>query len=109
MGFSQGQMLSPTGTSTPFDERANGFVRAEGCVALLLQRSDLSKHCSVDSVSMHALATVRAVGVNEDGKTRSLTFPSYARQVYMCLRYAPFLEKDQLAVFIMALLTFPFL
>ena len=29
-------MLSPNGISLPFDEKANGYVRSEGVVAILL-------------------------------------------------------------------------
>ena len=36
VAFSQAQMLSPTGTSRPFDAKANGFVRAEGCGVVVL-------------------------------------------------------------------------
>eukprot|EP01052_Picozoa_sp_SAG31_P051094 SAG31_NODE_11971_length_981_cov_0.665533_1_plen_155_part_10 len=37
VGFSQARMISPTGTSRPFDARANGFVRGEGCGAMIVR------------------------------------------------------------------------
>ena len=37
VGFSQARMISPTGTSRPFDARANGFVRGEGCGAMIIR------------------------------------------------------------------------
>ena len=39
IGFTQAQMLSPTGTSRPFDTEANGFVRGEGCGVLILRKT----------------------------------------------------------------------
>ncbi|XP_059139411.1 fatty acid synthase-like [Physella acuta] len=49
--FSKLNMLSPTGLSAPFDESANGYVRTDGIVAILL-KSDASHissrtYCSV--------------------------------------------------------------
>eukprot|EP01065_Artemidia_motanka_P044203 TRINITY_DN624_c0_g3_i1.p1 TRINITY_DN624_c0_g3~~TRINITY_DN624_c0_g3_i1.p1 ORF type:complete len:4504 (+),score=1497.62 TRINITY_DN624_c0_g3_i1:83-13594(+) len=71
---SQGGMLSPSGTLSPFDERANGYVRAEGCGCVVLQRRDSP------SLSPRTLAIVRGSGCNDDGKTASLTYPSPEQQ-----------------------------
>eukprot|EP01128_Nolandella_sp_AFSM9_P010365 TRINITY_DN7144_c0_g1_i1.p1 TRINITY_DN7144_c0_g1~~TRINITY_DN7144_c0_g1_i1.p1 ORF type:complete len:3457 (+),score=854.03 TRINITY_DN7144_c0_g1_i1:70-10371(+) len=76
VGFSQARMLSPTSTSRPFDEKANGFVRAEGCVALVLQRSNLQSEAKSSKIR----AIIRGIGINEDGRTQSLTFPSAEAQ-----------------------------
>jgi len=76
IGFTQAQMLSPNGASRPFDEAANGFVRGEGCGVLILRRtSDLP----VGNPG-RVYAYVRGHGINEDGKTMSLTMPSEEAQ-----------------------------
>ena len=76
VGFSQAKMLSPRGILAPFDESADGFVRAEGCGALLLARED----CSFLPPLRRAYAQVMDWGVNVAGKTESLTMPSSGRQ-----------------------------
>ncbi|KAE9394814.1 beta-ketoacyl synthase [Gymnopus androsaceus JB14] len=37
IGYSQGSILAPDGKCKPFDAGANGFSRAEGCVAIVLK------------------------------------------------------------------------
>ena len=76
VGFSQAKMLSPRGILAPFDESADGFVRAEGCGALLLSRKD----CPFLPPLRRAYAQVLDWGVNVAGKTESLTMPSANRQ-----------------------------
>jgi len=73
IGFTSAQMLSPTGTSRPFDAEGNGFVRGEGCGSLLLVRT-----AELATRAPHAreYARVRGHGINEDGRTKSLTMPS---------------------------------
>ncbi|MCB1781971.1 MAG: polyketide synthase, partial [Candidatus Competibacteraceae bacterium] len=63
IGFSQAQMLSPRGVLAPFDSSADGFVRGEGCGAVLLGRKDRP----VNGVR-RAYAQVLSSGVNEDGR-----------------------------------------
>ncbi|NER95034.1 MAG: SDR family NAD(P)-dependent oxidoreductase, partial [Symploca sp. SIO1B1] len=76
VGFSQAKMLSPRGILAPFDESADGFVRAEGCGVLLLSRKD----CPFLPPLRRAYAQVLDWGVNVAGKTESLTMPSANRQ-----------------------------
>ena len=75
IGFSQAQMLSPRGVLAPFDSSADGFVRGEGCGAVLLGRKDRP----VNGVR-RAYAQVLSSGVNEDGRTASMTMPATAHQ-----------------------------
>ena len=76
LGFARAQMLSPTGRCSPFDARADGFVRGEGCGAVLLGSSERP-------IQPLRRVYARVVGstINEDGKTASLTMPSGERQV----------------------------
>ena len=76
LGFARAQMLSPTGRCSPFDARADGFVRGEGCGAVLLGSSERP-------VQPLRRVYARVVGstINEDGRTASLTMPSGERQV----------------------------
>jgi len=66
--FFQMQMLSPTGYSRFLDSRADGYVKSESCVSVLLQRKHLARrnYCSI-------MATTTSV----DGyKPEGITFPS---------------------------------
>lgn len=75
VGFCQAGMLSPTGQSQPFSENANGYVRSEGCVALILRRSD---DASRDRQS--ALTKIIDVQTNSDGRKTGISLPSAAGQ-----------------------------
>ncbi len=71
VGFSQARMLSPTGRCRPFSEEADGYVRSEGAVVLVLQRlsSAVSSGRRVHSVVMGA-------AINSDGRTNGISLPS---------------------------------
>ncbi len=64
-------MLAPDGRCKTFDASANGYVRSEGCGAVVLKRlSDALR--DGDSV----LAVVRGSAVNQDGPSSGQTVPS---------------------------------
>ena len=64
-------MLSPQGLCRPFDENANGYVRAEGAVALVLQRKD-----AFDPAIQKSFGRIVASGINSDGRTSGVALPS---------------------------------
>ncbi len=71
-------MLSRQGRCFTFDERADGFVPAEGVGVVLLKRLADAKR---DGDPIHAV--VRGWGVNHDGKTNGLTAPSVSSQILL--------------------------
>lgn len=75
VGFSAARMLSPTGSCKPFSANADGYVRAEGAAAIVLERASLR--------SIHprrAYAELVAVGTNTDGRTLNVALPSVEGQ-----------------------------
>ncbi|WP_038182353.1 SDR family NAD(P)-dependent oxidoreductase [Vibrio rhizosphaerae] len=72
---SNARMLSPTGQCWTFDEKADGYVRSEGCAVVALKRlSDAL--ADGDPV----VATIAATAVNHNGRSQGLTAPSSTAQ-----------------------------
>nr|WP_319514322.1 SDR family oxidoreductase [uncultured Cohaesibacter sp.] len=71
VGFAAASMLSPQGLCRPFDEDANGYVRAEGAVALVLQRKE-----AFDPKQQKSFGRIVASGINSDGRTSGVALPS---------------------------------
>lgn len=63
--------LSKQGRGAAFDARADGYVRAEGCVVLLLKRLADAR---ADGDTVHAI--IRGTAVNNDGRSSGLTAPN---------------------------------
>ncbi|MBN6545199.1 SDR family NAD(P)-dependent oxidoreductase, partial [Actinacidiphila bryophytorum] len=75
-GMCAAGMLSRSGRSRAFDDRADGFVPGEGVGALVLKRlSDAER----DGDRIHGL--IVASGINQDGATNGITAPSVRSQI----------------------------
>lgn len=75
IAFSQASMLSPTGRCHAFSEDADGFVRAEGGVVLVLRKASQAK---ASQNPIHGI--VVATDVNSDGRTNGISLPSLEAQ-----------------------------
>lgn len=74
MGFCAASMLSPYGLCRPFDHRANGYVRSEGGVVLVLQR------CDAQLARRRVHGEIVACAMNSDGRTSGVALPSSEQQ-----------------------------
>lgn len=72
-------MLSPTGRCHTFDASADGYLRGEGCGAVLLVPSNDAKPGSV-------YANVLGTSVMSDGKSASITAPNGVAQEKLILK-----------------------
>jgi phthiocerol/phenolphthiocerol synthesis type-I polyketide synthase C len=75
LSFAQASLLSPTGLCRPFDANADGYVRAEGGVVLVLRT--LSR---VDPAKDVIHGMIVGSAVNSDGRTVGVSMPSSAAQ-----------------------------
>lgn len=69
-------MVSAEGRCYAWDARAQGYGRGEGVAALILKSLDAAIR---DGDRVHAV--IRDTGLNQDGKTTTITSPSMAAQV----------------------------
>jgi acyl transferase domain-containing protein/SAM-dependent methyltransferase len=71
INFSKAHMLAPDGRCKAFDERADGYVRSEGCGIVILKRLS-----SAVAAGDPILAVIRGSAVNQDGRSGGLTVPN---------------------------------
>lgn len=69
------RLLSPAGKSFAFDHRAAGYGRGEGSATVIVKRLDDALR---DGNPIRAV--IRGSGVNQDGKTETITTPSQEAQ-----------------------------
>ncbi|MBM0280085.1 type I polyketide synthase, partial [Micromonospora tarensis] len=81
IAFTQAGMLAPDGRCKVFDAAADGYVRGEGCGAVLLK--PLSRALA-DGDQVYAV--IRGSAVNHGGRAASLTAPNTAAQARLIVR-----------------------
>ena len=64
-------MLAPDGRCKAFDHRADGFVRSEGCGAVVLKRLT-----DAQADGDRIIAVIRGSATNQDGRTNGITAPN---------------------------------
>ncbi|MBT6180185.1 MAG: SDR family NAD(P)-dependent oxidoreductase, partial [Deltaproteobacteria bacterium] len=92
ISFSRARMMASDGRCKTFDDKADGYVRGEGCGVVVLKPLDQALKDG-DPV----LAVVKGSAVNQDGKTSGLTAPSglsQQRVIRQALRAAKLDPKD---------------
>jgi 3-oxoacyl-[acyl-carrier-protein] synthase II len=90
--FAKAGLLSATGRCRPFTARADGYVRGEGCVVLVLKREH---DATADGDQPYAV--IRASAVHQHGGRATMASPSSVGQrqaVVDCLRVADVNASD---------------
>ncbi len=69
--FAEARMLAPDGLCKTFDERADGYVRGEGCAMVVLKRL-----ADAEADGDRIWGVIRGSAVNQDGASSGLTVPN---------------------------------
>lgn len=81
IGFSRASMLSPTGRCRPFSAAADGYVRSEGAIAIVLRRASDAR-----AAGQRIRAGIIGAAVNSDGRTSGISLPSAEGQAALMTR-----------------------
>lgn len=73
--FSHVRVMASDGLCKTFDASADGYVRSEGCGAVVLKRLS-----DAEADGDHILAVIRGSAINHDGRSSGLTVPSVHAQ-----------------------------
>ncbi|MCM6774315.1 polyketide synthase [Nocardia sp. CDC159] len=85
--------LSASGRSLPLDHRADGYVRAEGCAAIVVKPlTDATR------AGDRVLAVIEGIGVNHDGATPTLAAPNPDAQAALLSRVLAAAELEPGAI-----------
>jgi acyl transferase domain-containing protein len=71
ISFSKGRMMAPDGRCKTFDAEADGYVRAEGGVVLMLKLESDAR-----AAGDRILAVIRGSAINQDGRSNGITAPN---------------------------------
>ncbi|MGA3092601.1 MAG: SDR family NAD(P)-dependent oxidoreductase, partial [Terriglobales bacterium] len=75
ISFSMAGMLSGDGKCKTFDKGANGYVRGEGCGAIVLKRLSVA-----EADGNHIYAVIKATAENHGGRVTTMTAPNSSAQ-----------------------------
>lgn len=83
LAYEQAGMLSPHGRCRTFDAAADGYVRGEGCAAVILKRLS-DAQADGDPI----IAVIRGSAINQDGSSSGLTAPNQLAVIEAALTQA---------------------
>jgi acyl transferase domain-containing protein len=78
-------MLALDGHCKTLDAAADGYVRAEACIAMLLTSGGHTDAAASTVESLAGSVVLRSTYVNQDGRSSSLTAPNGPSQQQVCV------------------------